>query len=252
MARRRRSRRLGALGEPITGSLLLWGGAAFVAWLLLGKRKPEKKDDTKAPAPTPTASTATTERLRDIAKRSDEPRLLPPAPKSAEEVFKEKLSRGLDAAKLKAVRAAAAEDFFGPLWQAGLLDEYIGQACSGTTPNARTACSDARSYGQYRDESAQREERGEASAPSNKRPKGLGAPLPNVRPLRPLRLFPPMIELGLPPEYSEPYYTFLGAYFEQATFPQTQVVYTALCAEDAGSSACKVAESYRKKQAPRL
>lgn len=44
MARRRSRKSLGALGEPITGSLLLWGGAALVALLALGK-KPEKKGD---------------------------------------------------------------------------------------------------------------------------------------------------------------------------------------------------------------
>jgi hypothetical protein len=73
-----------------------------------------------------------------------------------------------------------------------------------------------------------------------------------MRPLIPLRLFPRLIDLGFPPEYADPYYALLGAYFEQATFPQTQVVRTALCAADVSSAACKVADSYRTKQAPRL
>ena len=42
MARRRRSRRaLGALGEPITGSLLLWVGIPALLLWLAGKKKPE-------------------------------------------------------------------------------------------------------------------------------------------------------------------------------------------------------------------
>jgi hypothetical protein len=46
MARRRRSRRaLGALGEPITGSLLLWVGIpALLLWLAGKKKKPEAPD----------------------------------------------------------------------------------------------------------------------------------------------------------------------------------------------------------------
>ena len=52
MARRRR-RPLGALGEPITGSLLLWGGAAVVALLALGgKKKPDDSGPTGPKVPT--------------------------------------------------------------------------------------------------------------------------------------------------------------------------------------------------------
>jgi hypothetical protein len=49
MARRRRRRALGALGEPITGSLLLWGGAALVAILALGKKKPDEDTGPTGP-----------------------------------------------------------------------------------------------------------------------------------------------------------------------------------------------------------
>lgn len=240
MARRYRRRRSLGIIEPVSGSLLLWGGAALVAWLLL-----KKKDAAPAAPSAPmdrTAAPEVTERRKQIADRSGGVPIAPKAaPKSAEDTFKDALSRGLDAAKLRRVQATASEDFFGPLWNANLLDEYIAQACSGTTPNARTACEAATAYGKFADEAEQRRERGD-----------LGAPLVGPKIQLRVRLFPALLDLGLPKEYEEPYYAFLAAYFEQATFPQTQVVYTALCADDAGSAACKLAGKYRQKQAPRL
>ena len=49
MARRRRTHRrksaLGALGSPLGGGLLLWGGLALAAWWALGGKKDTKKPD---------------------------------------------------------------------------------------------------------------------------------------------------------------------------------------------------------------
>lgn len=257
MARRRRSRRaLGALGEPITGSLLLWGGVALVAWLLLKKKPDEDTGDEELPSSEPEKA-----RLKDIAQRQGEPKLLPEPPATPADIFKDKLRRGLDAAKLERAHAAAMEDFFGPLRVADMLDGYIRWSCSVSKMRHPLACADARAYADMADNLETREESGESSG--NTRPKsmnGFGAPLPVPLPgvtlVRPrIRVFPgltDLLTLGLPREYEDTYYEFLEAYLRAATFQHAHVAAVALCGEDAGTAACQLAETYRDRAAPSL
>jgi hypothetical protein len=153
--------------------------------------------------------------------------------------------------------------FFGPLWDAEMLEKYVAKACitglrlPGSATVKSQACIDAVDYlnaARYADEQAQREERGENGPVA-----GLGAPLkvpgPGITVAgRKIRLFDPLAleEMGLPKEYAEPYYAHLMAYLEPATFEQVTVVRTSVCAADESSAACKLVTEYWTKKAPRV
>lgn len=243
---RRKSRRsLGGLGFLGSGSLLLWGGAALVAWLLL---KPKK--DELAPKDQKVSR-------KDIEKR----RPTESQPKSEMERFGERIASDLDKSKLERVHKAAMDAFFGPLWDAGMLEGYVAKVCftvlrlPGSPKEQSPACVDSMAYlnaARYEDEKAQHEERGDDG-----RMAGLGAPLkvpgPGITVTgRKLRLFNPLAfeQMGLPKEYAEPYYAHLMSYLKPATFEHVTVVRASVCAADESSAACKLVTDYWKKKAP--
>jgi hypothetical protein len=238
MARRRRSRsRLGALGEPLTGSLLLWGVPLLLLWLASKK----KSEDSVAPSmPDAGLVKAKQERTGDGFR-------LPTAKRDGGGA-KDALAKGLEKAKLRKVRDAAVEAVFGPMWQANLLPDYVARVCAIKPGNAasESACADAGAYLAHADEAEERRER------------GLGAPLVAIKrsdlmPKPQLRLVEGFKELGLPAEYEGPYYSIMAAYLDFANFAEATVVATAACAgdADAGGAACALATRYQTRLAPK-
>jgi hypothetical protein len=237
MARRRSRRsRLGALGEPITGSLLLWVGIPALLLWLAGKKK--KPDGSGSPA-LPDAGLVSVKQAKTDG--GFVPKALPAA-KSSGEVAKGKIAKGLEKAKLERVRDAAVEAVFGPMWAANLLPDYASRVCAIKPASAASAsaCADASAYLTHADEAAEHEER------------GLGAPLVAVKwsdlmPRMRLKLVDSFLELSLPAEYEGPYYAIISSYLDFANFAEATVVKTAMCSDDAGSAACQLATRYQSR-----